>query len=138
METIEKVVDVQHLTKEELIERYEWQINNLINPQMYLFETTTDIAGRFGKHVVEWNRDLRDAGILEPVYRVGKKNNREVDIVGWKIAEEHRKYLLANALAYEARETRDAVYWNQSKITHIVCYLNIHLKKVGSPLLKMK
>lgn len=133
----ERIIDVQHLTKEELIERYEWQLDNLINPKTYLFETTTDIAGRFGKHVVEWNRMLRDIGILEPVYRVGKKNNKDIDIIGWRISDEHRKYLLANALVLETRETRDAVYWNQSKITHIICYINIYLKKFGLPSLKL-
>lgn len=135
--TIEKVIDVEHLTKEELIQKYEWQINNLINPQRYLFETSTDIAARFGKHVIEWNRDLRDAGIIEPVFRVGKKNNREIDIVGWKIAEKHRRYLLANAMVLETSETRDAIYWNQAKITHIIFYLNIYLNKVGLPPLSL-
>lgn len=135
METLEKVIDVNHLTKEELIERYEWQLNNLINPETYLFETTTDIASRFRKHPVEWNRMLRDAGILEPVYRVGKRGNYTMEVIGWRVQDEHRKYLLANALVMEARETRDAVYWNQSKITHIVCYINTYLKKAGLPLL---
>lgn len=138
METIEKVIDAGHLTKEQLIEKYEWQINNLVNPKTYLFETTTSMADRLGKHPVEFNRMLRDAGILKPVYRVGKKGNKEIDIVGWKITEEHRRYLLANALAMEARETRDAVYWNQSKITHIIMYINIYLKKNFMPQLKIK
>ncbi|MBP3906313.1 MAG: hypothetical protein J6D12_04255 [Peptostreptococcaceae bacterium] len=134
-QTIEKIIDVQHLTKEELIERYEWQINNLVNPKTYLFETSTDLAGRLGKHVVEWNRMLRDCGILVPVYRVGKKGMKDIDIIGWKIADDHRKYLLANGMAIEIAETRDAVYWNQTKITHIICYINIYLKKSGMPLI---
>lgn len=136
METLDKVLDVNHLTKVQIIEKYEWKINNLINPDISSFITPTDISEIFGKHVVEWNRLLRDAGILEPICRVGKKGMKDIELIGWRICEEHRKYLLSNGLAIEVKETRDAVYWNGEKITHIQCYLNTYLKKNYLPLLK--
>ena len=138
MEAMETIFDGKHLTKEQIVEKYEWQINNLVNPQTHLFETTTDLAARLGKHPVEFNRMLRDIGILEAIYRVGKRGTKDIDIIGWKITEEHRRYLLSNALAIEVKETRDAVYWNQTKITHILMYINIYLKKSFMPQLKIK
>lgn len=138
METLEKIVDSRHLDKEELIVRHEWQINNLINPDVSQFITPTETAEYFGKHVVEFNRMLRDIGILVPMNRVGKKGTKDIDLIGWKIADSHRRYLLANGLALEVRETRDAVYWNETKLSHINCYINIYLKRESMPLINLK
>lgn len=132
------IVDVRNLSKEELITRYEWQINNLVNHDVIEFKTPTEIADAFGKHVVEWNRILRDIGVLIPITRVGKKGNRNIEHIGWKISSEHRKYLLANGLALEVKETRDAVYWNMNKITHISLFINRLLKKEFMPQLKLR
>ena len=133
-----EVADARHLDKEELIVKYEWQINNLINPDVSSFITPTETGEAFGKHIVEWNRMLRDIGILTQTTRVGKKGMKDIEHIGWKISNEHRKYLLANGLALEVKETRDAVYWNESKLTHIACYINIHLKKNFMPQIKLK
>lgn len=135
---LHEIVDVRHLDREELIKRYEWQLENLINPDVSSFITPTETGEAFGKHIVEWNRMLRDIGILVPTTRIGKKGTRDIELIGWKIASEHRKYLLANGLAIEVRETRDAVYWNETKLTYIACYINIYLKKHFMPQIKLK
>lgn len=125
------------MTKEEIIERYESYIENLVNPMLGLFETSTSLSEKLGIHVVEWNRMLSKIGVLDEVYRVGKKGNKNINLIGWKLNKEHKKYLLANGLAIEVYQTRDAVYWNQTKTTHILLYINNLLRKNDMPLLKL-